>query len=76
LTSLLEGLRIAGRVLSRSPGFLLVAVITVGIAIGANTAIFSVVNGVILRPLPYPDAEGLFTSASTCPSSRSSPTSR
>ena len=43
----------------RTPMFTVVTLITIGIAVGANSAIFSVVNGFLLKPLPYPDAERL-----------------
>ena len=53
----LRDLRYGGRILRRAPAFALIAIITLGLGIGAATAVFSVVNGVLLAPLPYPDSD-------------------
>ena len=59
LDSLLFDLRFAFRSLQRRPGFLILATLTLALGIGANTAIFTVFRGVVLRPLPLPEAERL-----------------
>ncbi|MEY2556761.1 MAG: hypothetical protein QOE34_186, partial [Verrucomicrobiota bacterium] len=59
LADLWRSLRFAVRSLARSPGFTLLAIITLGLGIGANTAMFSIINSLMLKPLPYPDSAQL-----------------
>lgn len=59
LDDLVQDLQYAMRTLRRAPGFALIAIVTLALGIGANTAVFSVVDAVVLRALPYPDAERL-----------------
>ncbi len=61
MAELLRDVRYAFRALTKSASFTIVTILTLAVAIGANTAIFSVVDGVLLRPLPYPDAEEIVT---------------
>src|SRR5438309_3090505 len=57
MSTLLHDIRYGVRMLLKHKGFSAVAIIALGLGVGANTAIFSLVNGVLLRPLPFPDAE-------------------
>lgn len=59
MRTVIQDIRLALRLMARAPGFTAAALVTIALAVGANTAIFSLVYGVLWRPLPYPDAARL-----------------
>jgi len=69
---MLKDLKYAIRNLRQAPGFSAIAVATIALAIGANAAIFSFVNGVFLSPLPYPDADRIVSVLERRPDGRRS----
>ena len=72
MDKLLQDLRYGIRALTKAPGFTFVALLAIALGIGANTAIFSVVDAVLLRPLPFPESERLMRAFLEEPSGRTS----
>ena len=75
MDTLLQDVRYAVRKLFRAPGFTFIAVSTLALAVGATTAIFSIVNGVLLKPLPFPNADRVVFVASTNREEKTNPMS-
>ena len=75
IETLIQDVRFGGRILRKNPGFATVAVLTLAMGIGANTAIFSVVNAVLLQPLPYPGADRLVSLCERGPDGSAGPIS-